>query len=92
MTNTGNETIPAFEYIRPYQNGESLDLAMFLINKGPDDYDMVPFAGHMEPGKSAELIVYHRVKKNEPIEFRDVNWMLSEAQGMAMDYWTWQPT
>lgn len=90
--NNEKETIPTLEYVKPYQNGESLEHASYLFVSAPKDYELVPGLEDVQPGKSGELVAYYKApKKNTPVEFRDMSWMVLEAKGQKMEYWTWQP-
>ena len=92
VTNKGNAAEFGGMYPLPYQNNEQLGKPNFFMTQEPDDFEYVPGMVDVPAGQSVEFVVYWVIKnKRDPIEFRDPNWTILQAQGQDYQKWTWQP-
>ena len=92
VTNKGNAPEFGGMYPRAYQNGEQLGSPNFFMTQKPDDFEYVPGVADVPAGQSVQYVVYWVIpNKRDPIEFRDPNWTVLQAQGQDYQKWTWQP-
>jgi len=92
VTNKGNAPEFGGMYPRAYQNGEQLGSPNFFMTQKPDDFEYVPGVEDVPAGQSVQYVVYWVIpNKRDPIEFRDPNWTVLQAQGQDYQKWTWQP-
>ena len=92
VTNKGNAPEFGGMYPRAYQNGEQLAPPNFFMTQKPDDFEYVPGVEDVPAGQSVQYVVYWVIpNKRDPIEFRDPNWTILQAQGQDYQKWTWQP-
>ena len=92
VTNKGNAPEFGGMYPRAYQNGEQLGPPNFFMTQKPDDFEYVPGVADVPAGQSVQYVVYWVIpNKRDPIEFRDPNWTVLQAQGQDYQKWTWQP-
>lgn len=92
VTNKGNAPEFGGMYPRAYQNGEQLASPNFFMTQKPDDFEYVPGVEDVPAGQSVQYVVYWVIpNKRDPIEFRDPNWTVLQAQGQDYQKWTWQP-
>ena len=92
VTNKGNTSEYGSMYPLPYQNNEQLHTPSFFMTQKPDDFEYGPGLVDVPAGQSVEYVVYWVIEnKRDPIEFRDTNWTLLQAQGKDYQKWTWQP-
>ena len=92
VTNKGNAPEFGGMYPRAYQNGEQLASPNFFMTQKPDDFEYVPGVADVPAGQSVQYVVYWVIpNKRDPIEFRDPNWTVLQAQGQDYQKWTWQP-
>ncbi len=92
VTNNGSDPEPTNYYQPAFQNNQPLGQPMFFSTSQPSDYEMLPGEEDVEPGKTAQVVVYWGlVDKNAPVEFRNKHWPLDQAMGKKPQTWTWQP-
>ena len=92
VTNKGNAPEYGGMYPHPYQNNEQLGTPNFFMTQKPDDFEYVPGMVDVPAGQSVEYVAYWVIpNKRDPIEFRDPNWTVLQAQGKDYQKWTWQP-
>ena len=92
VTNKGNAPEFGGMYPRAYQNNEQLGTPNFFMTQKPDDFEYVPGMVDVPAGQSVQYVAYWVIdNKRDPIEFRDPNWTVLQAQGKDYQKWTWQP-